>query len=132
MQPSFQNHPPPPPSIQSSSSSSFSQPTSQPYIPPHNNPYSLPPYFQTNHPQLMTQPVPFAALSDPIKLFDGLDVTYPPEKFLAQLSARVTFQLGPQPNDPFAYSTWHHCRMSLLYCSLTGTASSWNDRLPQS
>ena len=100
MQPSFQNLPPPPPSIQSSSSSSFSQPISQPYIPPHTNPYSLPPSFQPHHPQLMTQSVPFAALSDPIKLFDGLDVTYPPEKFLAQLSARVTFQLGPNLMTP--------------------------------
>ena len=35
-----------------------------------------------------TPSVPFAALSDPIKLFDGLDHSYPPEKFLAHLSAR--------------------------------------------
>ena len=45
----------------------------------------------------MSPSVPFAALSDPIKLFDCLDHTYPPEKFLANLGARVTFQLGPQP-----------------------------------
>ena len=37
-----------------------------------------------------------------------MDHTYPPEKFLAQLSGRVPFQLGPQPLD----------------CSLTGTASN--------
>ena len=72
-----------------------------------------------------TPSVPFAALSDPIKLFDGLDHTYPPEKFLAHLSARVTFQLGPQPTDITSYLTWHSRRMSLLYCSLTGTASNW-------
>ena len=78
-----------------------------------------------------TPSVPFAALSDPIKLFDGLDHTYPPEKFLAHLSARVTFQLGPQPVDIQSYLTWHSRRMSLLYCSLTGTASNWFDRLPQ-
>ena len=78
-----------------------------------------------------TPSVPFAALSDPIKLFDGLDHTYPPEKFLAHLSARVTFQLGPQPTDIHSYLTWHSRRMSLLYCSLTGTASNWFDRLPQ-
>ena len=47
----------------------------------------------------MTPSVPFAALSDPIKLFDSLDHTYPPEKILAHPSARVTFQLGPQPID---------------------------------
>ena len=29
------------------------------------------------------------------------------------------------------YLTWHSRRISLLYCSLTGTASSWYDRLPQ-
>ena len=78
----------------------------------------------------VTPSVPFAALSDPIKLFDGLDNTYPPEKFLAHLSARVTFPLGPQPVD-IHYLTWHSRRMSLLYCSLTGTASNWYDRLPQ-
>ena len=70
-------------------------------------------------------------MSDPIKIFDGLDHTYPPEKFLAHLSARVTFQLGPQPVDIHSYLTWHSRRMSLLYCSLTGTASNWYDRLPQ-
>ena len=42
----------------------------------------------------MTPSVPFAALSDPIKLFDGLDYTYPPKKFLAHISARVTFILA--------------------------------------
>ena len=79
----------------------------------------------------VTPSVPFAALSDPIKLLDGLDHTYPPEKFLAHLSARVTFQLGPQPVDIHSYLTWHSRRMSLLYCSLTGTASNWYYCLPQ-
>ena len=37
----------------------------------------------------------FAVLSDPIKRFDGLDHTYPLEKFFVHLTARVTFQLGP-------------------------------------
>ena len=41
----------------------------------------------------MTPYVPFAALSDPSTLFDGLDHTYPPEKLLAHLSALLTFQL---------------------------------------
>ena len=53
----------------------------------------------------MPPSVPFIALSDPIELFDGLDHTYPPEKFLAHLSARVTFQLGPQPVDIHSYLT---------------------------
>ena len=79
----------------------------------------------------MTPSVPFAALSEPIKLFDGLDHTYPPEIFFAHLNARVTFQLGPQPIDLQSYLTWHSRRMFLLYCPLTGTASNWYDRLPQ-
>ena len=116
--------------------SAFSQPPPNPNFPPtsHSNPHSssfptIPPsHFQPIQP---TPSVPFAALSDPIKLFDGLDHTYPPEKFLAHLSARVTFQLGPQPLDQQSYLTWHSRRMSLLYCSLTGTASNWYDRLPQ-
>ena len=93
---------------------------------PFNPPSSQPP----PDPQ-MTPSVPFAALSDPIKLFDGLDHTYSPEKFLAYLSACVTFQLGPQPLDTQSYLIWHSRRMSLLYCSLTGTVSNWFDRLPQ-
>ena len=47
------------------------------------------------------------------------------KKYLAHLSARVTFQLGPQPLDIQSYLSWHSRRMSLLYCSLTGTASNW-------
>ena len=75
----------------------------------------------------MTPPVTFAALSDPIKLFDGLDHTYPPEKFLTHLSAPVTFQLGPQPLDIQPYLFCHSRRMSLFHCSLKGTASNWYD-----
>ena len=110
------------------------------FQPPPNPPHSIPPKStlsfnpSSSYPSFpfpTTPSVPFAALSDPIKLFDGLDHTYPPEKFLAHLSARVTFQLGPQPVDIQSYSFWHSHRMSLLYCSLTGTASNWYDRLPQ-
>ena len=79
----------------------------------------------------MTPSVPFAALSDPIKLFDGLEHTYPPEKLSAHLSARVTLQLGPQPLDKQSYFTWHSRRMSHLHCFLTGSASIWYDRLSQ-
>ena len=79
----------------------------------------------------MTPSVLFAALPDSIKLFDGLDHTYPPEKFLVHLSAHATFQLGLQPLDIQVYLTWHSRRMSFLYCSLTGTACNWYDRLPQ-
>ena len=132
MQPSFQNLPPP------ASSFSFFHLLSTHYPLPLNHINHLIqiltlflPHFIPAHLHNITPSVPFAALSDPNKLFDGLDVTYPPEKFLAQLSARVTFQLGPQPTDLFAYSTWHHRRTSLLYCSLTGTALNWYDRLPQ-
>ena len=50
---------------------------------------------------------------------------------LAHLIARVTFQLGPQPLDQQSYLTWHSRRMSLLYCSFTGTVSNWYDRSPQ-
>ena len=47
----------------------------------------------------MTPSVPFASLSNSIEFFDGFGLTYSPEKFLAIISARVTFQLGPQPLD---------------------------------
>ena len=120
--PTFQNFP----------TTSF-QPPPNPHnsLPPTSSLSFNPSSYYPSFPFPTTPSVPFAALSDPIKLFDGLDHTYPPEKFLAHLSARVTFQLGPQSVDIQSYLTWHSRRMSLLYCSLTGTASNRYDRLPQ-
>ena len=88
---------------------------------------------------ILLTPLPFSNASicssrcslRPLKHFDSLDHTYPSEKFLAHLSALVTIQLGPQPVDFQSYLTWHSRRMSLLYCSLTGSASYWYERLPQ-
>ena len=57
----------------------------------------------------MTPSVPFAAMSNPIKHFDSLDHTYPLEKFVAHLGARVTFQLGSQPLNIQSHLTWHVC-----------------------
>ena len=79
----------------------------------------------------MTLSVTSAAISDPIKLFTGLNHTNPPEKFLAHLSAQGSFQLLPQPLDLQSYFPWHARRMSLLYSSLTGTVFTWYDGLPQ-
>ena len=120
-QPGFHNYPP----------SSFQPFTLSPIPLPHSisvfpfNPHvSQPPplVFQ------MTRSVLFTALSEPNKLFDH---TYPPEKFLAFLNARGTFQLVPQHLDFQSCLTWHARGMSLLHCSLTGTASNWYDRPPQ-
>ena len=113
------------------------------FQPPNLPPNPCPPPQTSTHPfntltslpsspgLLMIPSIPFAALSDPFKLFDGLDHTYPPEKLLARLSARVTFELGPQHLNIQPYLTWHSRGISLLHCSLTGTASNWYDRLPQ-
>ena len=60
-----------------------------------------------------------------------MDHTYPPEKFLPHLGARVNFQLGPQLLDIQSNLTWHSGRMFFPYCSLTGTASNWYDRFDQ-
>ena len=65
----------------------------------------------------MTPDVPFAALFNPIKFFDGLDNTYP-GKPLAHLSARVIVQFGFQPLDIQSYLTWHSRRRSFRYCPL--------------
>ena len=91
LHPGFQNYP----------SISFQPPNilSNP-LPPSTSAFPFIPLPSQPPPVLHITPfVPFAALSDPIKLFDGLDRTYPPEKFLVHLSARVTFQLGHQPLD---------------------------------
>ena len=121
---SFQNPPLPtssyPYPTMKPSSSTFPQPqnhnpnlppTAYPPLQPLHPPQSLaPPHFPIQQP---TPSVLFAALSDPIKFFDGLDHTYTPEKFLAHLSARVYFQLGPQPLDQQSYLTWHSRHLSL-------------------
>ena len=82
LQPGFHKYPsisvqpsnlPPSPLPPSTSAFPFKPPSSQPPL-----------VLQITHSD------PFAALSDPIKLFDGLDHIYPPEKFLAHLSARGT------------------------------------------
>ena len=105
LHPGFKNYPPnsfqphylpPKPLPPSTSAFPFNPPSSQP-----------PPVLQ------MTPFVLFATLST--KLFDVLDHTYPPEKFLAHLSARVTFQLGPRPLEFQSYLTWNSRRMSLLF-----------------
>ena len=70
----------------------------------------------------MTPSVPFAALSDLLKRFDGWDHRYAPENFLAHLNARVGFQLGPQPRYIKPYDMALHTS-SFFYSLLTGTAS---------
>ena len=117
LHPGFQNYP----------SISFQPPNLPPNpFPPSTYTFPFnPPPSQTPPALQITPSIPFAALSNPIKLFDGLDHTYPSEIFLAHLGARVTFQLGPQPLNIQSYLTWHSRRKSLLYCSLTGTASNW-------
>ena len=118
MQPSFSSFQPPP----------FSNPQFMSFMPSTIPPVlSFPPH-STSQPHLIhslpttslstPSSIPFASLADPIKLFDGRDHTYPRETFLAQLSARVTFQLGPQPQNLTDYTIWHSRRMSLLYLSL--------------
>ena len=101
----------------------------QPSFPHHLHPNHLPPSFSTypithnpSEPTTgfsneMTSFVQLAAFSVHINLSDGLDYTYPSEKFFTHLSARITFfKLGPQRLDIQSYSPWHSRRMSLFYC----------------
>ena len=97
------------------------------FQPPNLPPNPCPPPQTPTHPFItlnsqppppgfpMTPSVPFVATLDPFQLFHDLDHTYPPEKFFAHLSARLTFQLGPHPLDIQSYLTWHSRRMSPLY-----------------
>ena len=68
------------------------------------------------------------SISEPIKLFDGLDHNYTPEEYLQHIEARVTFSLGLQPTLDYEYKFWHARRMTFIQCSLTGTLS-WYIRL---
>ena len=65
------------------------------------------------------------SISEPIKLFDGLDRNYTPEEYLQHIEARVTFSLCLQPTSEQEYKFWHARRMAFIQCSLTGTALSW-------
>ena len=121
------------PGFQSYPTNSFQPPNNPPnHLPPSNStlPFNLPSSYPSP-PFQMPPSVPFAALSDPIKLFDGIYNAFSPEIFLPHLSARVSIQLGPQPVDIQSYLTWYSRRVYLLYCSSTGTASNWYDRLPR-
>ena len=69
------------------------------------------------------------SISEPIKLFDGLDHNYTPEEYLQHIEARVTFSLGLQPTSEQEYKFWHARRLAFIQCSLTGTALSWYIRL---
>ena len=85
LHPGFHNYP-----------TTFQPPTLPPNpLPPSfsNFPFNSPPSQPPPSVFRMTPSVLFPAVSDPIKVFDGLDHTCPPEKILAHLSAGITFQL---------------------------------------
>ena len=69
------------------------------------------------------------SISEPNKLFDGLDHNYTPEEYLQHIEARVTFSLGLQSTSEHENKFWHARRMAFIQCSLTGTALSWYIRL---
>ena len=79
----------------------------------------------------MTPSVPFAAFSDPIKVFDDLDNTYPADESFSSPQCTCNISTWTSPLDLQSYVIWHSRRLSLLYCSLTRIASIWYDRLPQ-
>ena len=71
-----------------------------------------------------------ASIPEPMKLFDGLDHSYPPKEYLQQVEARLTFAIGEEPqNNPIKYKSWHNRRMAYIQCSLTGTALDWYTNL---
>ena len=69
------------------------------------------------------------SISEPIKLFDGLDHNYTPEEYLQHIETHVKFSLGLQPTSEPGYKLWHARRMAFIQCSLTGTALSRYIRL---
>ena len=71
-----------------------------------------------------------ASTPEPMKPFDGLDLSYTPEECLQQVEARLTFAIGEEPqNNPIKYKSWHNRRMACIQCSLTGTALDWYTNL---
>ena len=67
-----------------------------------------------------------ASIPEPLKPFDGLDLSYTPEEYLQQVEATLTFAIGEEPqNNPVKYRSWHNRRMAYTQCSLMGTALDW-------
>ena len=65
------------------------------------------------------------SVSEPIKLFDGLDHNFTPEEYVRHIEARVTVSLGLQRTSDHEYKFLHARKMTFIQCSLTGTALSW-------
>ena len=65
-----------------------------------------------------------ASIPEPMKPFDGLDLSYTPEEYLQQVEARLTFAIGeePQKTYPVKYRSWHIRRMAYIQCPFFGTA----------
>ena len=102
-------------------SSSFSNIPTYNTVPPSTIPQST-----VSHPTYINCS---SSISEPIKLFDGLDHNYTPEELLHHIEARVTFSLGVQPTSDHEFNFWHARRRAFMQCSLTGTALSWYIRL---
>ena len=71
-----------------------------------------------------------ASIPEPMKPFDGLDLSYTPEEHLQRVEARLTFAKGEEPkNNPVKYKSWHNRRMAHIQCSLIGIALDWYTNL---
>ena len=71
-----------------------------------------------------------ASIPEPMKPFDGSDLSYTPEEYLQHVEARLTFAIGEEPqNNHVEYRSWHNRRMAFIQCSLIGTALDWYTNL---
>ena len=71
-----------------------------------------------------------ASIPEPMKHFDGLDLSYTPEEYLQQVEARLTFAIGEETqNIHVKFRPWHKRRMAYVQCSLIGTALDWYTNL---
>ena len=66
------------------------------------------------------------SISDTTEPFDGLDDECTPEEYIQHFEERITFSLEKTEHE---YKVWQARGMTLIQCSLTGTALSWYIRL---
>ena len=78
--------------------------TMQPVTLPHTQPVATPlQYIPVQHDTFMNMS---ASIPEPMKPFDGLDLSYTPEEHLQQVEARLTFAIGEEPlNNPIKYKS---------------------------
>ena len=82
----------------------------------------------TMNPYLMG--APSITSNKPLMVFTGTDPEYSVEDYLNAVTANLTLNIGPEPNNMPLHQNWIHRRTALIQAILDGTAQKWFSVLP--